>query len=70
MGRVPSGGTSDALEGRVVAMANHTVLVARDGCEIPIEDSAAPIRDGAGNVLGVVLVFHDVTEKRRAHREL
>ena len=57
-------------EGRAVAMANHTVLVARDGREIPIEDSAAPIRDGAGNVLGVVLVFHDVTEKRRAHREL
>jgi PAS domain S-box-containing protein len=51
-------------------MANHTALVARDGREIPIEDSAAPIRDGAGNVLGVVLVFHDVTEKRRAHREL
>ena len=57
-------------EGRVLAMANHTVLVARDGREIPIEDSAAPIRDSAGNVLGVVLVFHDVTEKRRAHREL
>ena len=57
-------------EGCVVSMANHTVLVARDGREIPIEDSAAPIRDSAGNVLGVVLVFHDVTEKRRAHREL
>jgi len=57
-------------EGCVVSMANHTALVARDGREIPIEDSAAPIRDSAGNVLGVVLVFHDVTEKRRAHREL
>ena len=57
-------------EGRVIAMANHTVLVARDGREIPIEDSAAPIRDSAGHVLGVVLVFHDVTEKRRAHQEL
>ena len=57
-------------EGRVVAMANHTVLLARDGREIPIEDSAAPIHDAAGNVFGVVLVFHDVTEKRRAHREL
>jgi PAS domain S-box-containing protein len=44
--------------------------VARDGREIPIEDSAAPIRDSAGNVLGAVLVFHDVTERRRAHREL
>jgi PAS domain S-box-containing protein len=57
-------------EGRAISMANHTVLVARDGREIPIEDSAAPIRDGAGHVLGVVLVFHDVTEKRRAHQEL
>lgn len=57
-------------DGCVVAMANHTALVARDGREIPIEDSAAPIRDGAGDVLGVVLVFHDVTEKRRAQREL
>jgi PAS domain S-box-containing protein len=57
-------------EARVVAMANHTVLVARDGRETPIEDSAAPIRGSAGSVLGVVLVFHDVTERRRANREL
>ena len=56
-------------DGCVVAMANHTALLARDGREIPIEDSAAPIRGDAGNVLGVVVVFHDVTEKRRAHRE-
>ena len=38
----------------------------RDGREVPIEDSAAPIKDSAGTVSGVVLVFHDVTEKRRA----
>jgi PAS domain S-box-containing protein len=57
-------------EGCVVGMANHTALMARDGREIPIEDSAAPIRGDAGDVLGVVLVFHDVTERRRAHREL
>jgi PAS domain S-box-containing protein len=57
-------------EARVVSMANHTVLVARDGREIPIEDSAAPIRDGAGNVLGAVLVFHDVTARRRTQEEL
>lgn len=54
----------------VVNLANHTVLVARDGREIPIEDSAAPIADAAGNVIGVVLVFHDVTEKRRAQAAL
>jgi PAS domain S-box-containing protein len=57
-------------EGCIVALANHTALVARDGHEIPIEDSAAPIRDGAGKTAGVVLVFHDVTEKRRARDAL
>ena len=57
-------------EGCVVSLANHTSLVARDGREVPIEDSAAPIRDGAGNVSGVVLVFHEVTEKRRAQEAL
>ena len=57
-------------EGRAVTLANHTTLLARDGREIPIEDSAAPIRDAAGTVSGVVLVFHDVTEKRRAQEAL
>ncbi len=57
-------------EGRIVDLANHTALVTRDGREIPIEDSAAPIRDGEGNVSGVVLVFHDVTEKQRAREAL
>ncbi|EFK10853.1 ATPase/histidine kinase/DNA gyrase B/HSP90 domain protein [delta proteobacterium NaphS2] len=47
-------------------MANHTALIARDGREIPIEDSAAPIRDKSGTIMGVVLVFHDVTEQRKA----
>jgi len=53
-------------EGQAVALANHTALLARDGREIPIEDSAAPIRDAGGTVSGVVLVFHDVTQRRRA----
>jgi PAS domain S-box-containing protein len=57
-------------EGCVAALANHTALVTRDGQEIPIEDSAAPIRDRSGKVLGVVLVFHDVTEQRRAQQAL
>ena len=56
-------------EGQVVGLANHTVLVARDGREVPIEDSGAPIRDARGRVSGVVLVFHDVTERREAERE-
>ena len=54
----------------VLELANHTALISRDGREIPIEDSAAPIQDSAGNVAGVVLVFHDVTEKRRAEQAL
>jgi PAS domain S-box-containing protein len=51
-------------------LANHTALIAKDGSEIPIEDSAAPILDASGKVFGVVLVFHDVTEKRRAQQSL
>jgi len=57
-------------EKRVVALANDTALLTKDGREVPIEDSAAPIQDSAGNVIGVVLVFHDVTEKRRAQARL
>jgi diguanylate cyclase (GGDEF)-like protein/PAS domain S-box-containing protein len=56
--------------GRVVGLANHTVLIARDGREFSIEDSAAPIRDREGGILGVVLVFHDVTEKRDMVRKI
>jgi PAS domain S-box-containing protein len=52
--------------GGVVGLANHTVLLAKDGREIPIDDSAAPIRDQNGPIFGVVLVFRDVTEQRRA----
>ena len=55
-------------EGSVVGLANHTALICRDGREIAIEDSAAPIRDGAGNVIGAVMVFHDVTERRHAEQ--
>ena len=52
--------------GQVVRLANHTILVARDGTERPIDDSAAPVRDDQGQVVGVVLVFRDVTERQRA----
>jgi PAS domain S-box-containing protein len=53
-------------EGVAVALANHTVLISKDGREIPIDDSAAPIKRGDGPVLGVALIFRDVTEQRRA----
>jgi PAS domain S-box-containing protein len=56
--------------GTIVGLANHTVLVARDGREIPIEDSAAPIRDASGGTIGAVMVFHDVAERRQAERAL
>lgn len=56
-------------DGIVVGLANHTLLIARDGSERPIADSGAPIRDGRG-VSGVVLVFRDQTEERRAQKEL
>ncbi len=52
-------------EGAIVGLANHTVLIARDGVERPIDDSAAPIREG-GAALGAVLVFRDVSERQRA----
>lgn len=57
-------------EGAIVGLANHTVLVARDGTERAIADSGAPIRDQAGALRGVVLVFRDQTEERRAEQEL
>jgi PAS domain S-box-containing protein len=53
-------------EGHVVGLANHTVLIARDEEGTPIDDSAAPILDDRGRVVGIVLVFRDVTGKRRA----
>ena len=56
--------------GRIVGLANHTVLLALDGRTIPIDDSAAPIHDVKGSMIGIVLVFRDVSEKRRAEIEL
>ncbi len=56
-------------EGVVVGLANHTVLIARDGNQIAIDDSGAPIKDDKGNILGAVLVFSDITERRRLQKE-
>jgi PAS domain S-box-containing protein len=53
-------------EGLVVGLANHTVLISKDSTERPIDDSAAPIRNLKGEIAGVVLVFRDITERRRA----
>jgi diguanylate cyclase (GGDEF)-like protein/PAS domain S-box-containing protein len=57
-------------EGKVVGLSNHTTLLARDGTEYQIADSAAPIRNAQGHIVGVVLVFSDVSESYRVRRQL
>ena len=51
--------------GKIRELANHTILISKDGIERPIEDSAAPIRDRNGNIHGVILIFRDVTERKQ-----
>ncbi len=55
--------------GMVVGLANHTILLARDGREIPIDDSAAPIKNTSNEIVGVVLVFRDATERLAGEAE-
>ena len=55
---------------RVVAIANHTVLIRKDGSELSIDDSGAPIRNKAGELTGVVMVFRDITMERRTRAAL
>lgn len=57
-------------EGKVVGLANHTVLISRDGRKIPIADSGAPILDDKKNIIGVVLVFRDQTKEREYIRKI
>jgi len=56
-------------DGTVVGLANHTVLIKKDGTDCPIDDSAAPIRDEQGRVTGCVLIFRDVTSQRALERD-
>ena len=60
--------------GATQGLANHTLLIARDGVERPVDDSAAPLRDASGDLVGAVLVFRDVSARRadekRLHRAL
>ncbi len=56
-------------QGVVVGLANHTVLIKKDGSECPIDDSAAPIRNEVGDVSGCVLIFRDVTAQRLIARD-
>ena len=57
-------------EGRVIGLANHTVVLRPDGTEVPIDDSAAPIRDREDRLIGVVLVFRDISERKRSEIQL
>jgi PAS domain S-box-containing protein len=57
-------------QGITVGLENHTLLVTKDGAEIPIDDSAAPIKDEVGKILGAVLVFHDNIEKQQSEARL
>jgi PAS domain S-box-containing protein len=56
--------------GNVVGLANHTLLVRRDGTELPIDDSGAPIRGKNSEIVGVVLVFRDITERKQNEEAL
>jgi PAS domain S-box-containing protein len=71
--------TRDAVEnpvdkvrrlGTIVGLANHTFLVSKNGKEICIDDSGAPIRDSSGKMIGVVLVFRDITDRRMSEGAL
>ncbi|MEH1808301.1 diguanylate cyclase, partial [Nostoc sp.] len=55
---------------RIVGLANHTVLINQNSQEITIEDSAAPIRNREGQIIGAVMVFHDVTQNHKLSRQL
>lgn len=66
---VESPATRALREGVVVGLANHTVLIRKDGTECPIDDSAAPIRDEQGHISGCVLTFRDVTAQRLVERD-
>lgn len=68
--RVESPSERVLREGTIVGLGNHTLLIAKDGSERPIADSAAPILDSGGETRGVVLVFRDQTEERAAQRAL
>ena len=57
-------------EGTIVGLANHTVLIAKDRTERPIDDSASPIRDADGKLVGVVLVFRDISERKQVEAAL
>jgi PAS domain S-box-containing protein len=67
---LPSPALRALQEGVVASLSNHTILIAKDGTERPLDDSAAPIRSPDGKVIGTVLVFRDTTERRKVEEAL
>ena len=57
-------------KGMIVGLANHTILVRKDGTYVPIDDSGAPIKDKDGKTTGVVLIFRDILERKQAEKEI
>lgn len=57
-------------DGIVRGLANHTLLISRDGTEIPIDDSMAPIKDDLGDIMGAVIVFRDITEREKSEEKV
>jgi PAS domain S-box-containing protein len=57
-------------KGVIVGLANHTILVRKDGTELAVDDSGAPIRDKSGKITGVVLIFRDITQRRQMEAKL
>src|SRR5207249_575564 len=68
--KVESPVTKVLREGKIVGLANHTVLIAGDGTRTPIDDSGAPIRGESGAIEGTVLVFRDITARRQTENAL
>lgn len=62
--------TKSLRDERVIGLENHAVLVTKGGRELPIDDTASPIKDAHGRVVGCVLIFRDITVRRRADEEL
>ncbi len=56
--------------GAIVGLANHTLLIRRDGKEVPIDDSGAPIKDSVGRIQGVVLTFRDISESKKVEKAI
>jgi PAS domain S-box-containing protein len=65
-----SPGAKVLQESGIVGLANHTLLLARDGREIPIDDSGAPIRNIEGELIGIILVFRDITERKLSEKRI